>query len=53
MYSFNQQGSPSNPAHVMEWTIVEFKAYIDQFYKIERQINNIDSNKQIILCTKK
>lgn len=53
MYGFNQQGPPVNTAHVREWTMDELKEYIGRFYNIENHYKELNSNTQMILCTKK
>lgn len=43
-------GPPANPAHVREWSIVEFKRYIDRFIRVERhEISNREQATQMII----
>jgi SAM-dependent methyltransferase len=44
-------GPPQNPTHIREWSFIEFRAYIDQWFKVtEHFISNPAQATQCILC---
>jgi hypothetical protein len=45
-------GEPSNPAHVREWNMSEFRCYLNKFFNVEHQ-EKYEPNTQIVICTKK
>ena len=47
----NHAGPPGNPAHVREWSFSEFRAYIGEYFQIEKHfISNVKQGTQCILC---
>lgn len=46
-------GPPRNPAHQREWTMVEFRAYIEKHFVVfDQRLTNYEQATQMIICKK-
>ena len=51
--AFNDAGPPANKAHVREWSFIEFRRYIsDWFEVVDHRITNIEQGTQMLVCRK-
>lgn len=51
---FEDCGPPKNSAHVREWSYIEFRKYIsDWFCIVDHRVTNIEQGTQMIVCRRK
>ncbi|WP_374328365.1 methyltransferase domain-containing protein [Azonexus sp.] len=51
---FEDMGPPANLAHVREWSYIEFRRYVSDWFDIvDHRITNIGQGTQMIVCTKR